>query len=933
MPVRPRGPRLLLAAVLMTMAGLAGAPSAVAEPAASGASAAPDTALVPRPVVVQQDADKAPFALRPSLAVIADGEAARVASQLAGDLRDATGFRVPVRAHGGANAIHITVDPAARYTVDGAAPTPESYVLDVNSDGVSINARTAHGAFNGVQSLRQLLPAWAESRTPVVTDWRVPATHIEDAPRFSYRGVMLDVARSFQDVDAVKRYIDKLSRMKMSVLHLHLADDQGWRIEITNDGKAAGDPIDYSALHRESGATAMNQQGYRGELGRTGYYTQKQYRDIVAYARDRFVTVVPEVDIPSHTNAALHAIPQLNTDRSLPAPNPKTGVVDWNGTGNVGYSALDERHDLTYTFVEHVFQQLAEMTGGPYVHIGGDESHAMGHTRYVDFISRAVPRIKAATGVGTMGWTEYAEAGLSQKPGFWDGSVVQYWVGSGDWVRDFIAKGGKAVVSAAGGSYLDQKYTKDTPIGLTWACGGTCDFQRYYGWDPTTTVSGGIPEAGVLGVEGPLWSETLRGGDQAEFLTLPRAAAILETGWTPKAQKDVADFASRLAQLGPRLTVAGTNFYESPGARWAATVAGTDTVAPSGVTTRHELGLVAAPGTKVSEDGTEIVPDTVATDGDPASSSALTESLTATAKCEERVLPVTFTQSQARDSLHAAGLYTATVEAAFPQDTTCVLTPSVGDPVSVRVRVSDARAEDRNAPAATPALEVPQNVKAGTWVPLKLTGFEPGYVDIRIDDKTLYTVRADAAGRFARHGVVPAATYDGTHTISAVQGDRSARQTVSVASELRPLPNPIDRSTLRVHDVDSQETVGENGAAANAIDGDLNTIWHTQWYSASPDFPHHVTLDLGKQYDVTGLQYTQRQNARNGRIKDYRIEVSVDGTTWKEAANDSFTEALTPQNAEFNAIRGRYVRLTGLSSQAGNAFAGAAEISVGGRPV
>ncbi|MFC9248497.1 family 20 glycosylhydrolase [Streptomyces sp. NPDC057136] len=934
-PLRRRKPFLLFAAILTTLAGLAGAPSAGAESVPSTASTG--TALIPRPVVVQQDDDEKPFLLRHSLTVVAHGEAARVGEQLAAQLRRATGFRVPVLRNGQGDSIRVTVDPAATYTVNGTAPTPESYVLDVNRGGVTITARTAHGAFNGVQTLRQLLPAWADSRTPVVTDWRVPATRIEDAPRFSYRGVMLDVARSFQEVDEVKRYIDTLSRLKMSVLHLHLADDQGWRIEITDDGKAPGDPIDYKALHRVSGATAMNQRGYRNELGRTGYYTQKQYRDIVAYAKERFVTIVPEVDVPSHTNAILHAIPQLNTARSLPAPDPRTGVVDWNGTGDVGYSALDERHDLTHTFVRHVFRQLAEMTGGPYVHIGGDESHAMGHERYVDFISRAVPDVKAATGVGVMGWSEYAEAGLDQKPGFWDGSVVQYWVGSGDWVRDFIAKGGKAVVSAAGGSYLDQKYTGDTPIGLTWACGGTCDFQRYYDWDPTTTVSGGIPETGVLGVEGPLWSETVRGGDQAGFLTLPRAAAILETGWTPKERKNVADFGARLAQFGSHLTVAGANFYESPGARWAATVAGTDAVAPRAVASRVGLGLVAAPGTKVSEDGTQIVPDTVSTDGDPASASALTEPLTATATCGESVLPVTFTQSRVRDSLHAAGLYTAGVKAAFTREATCVLTPSVGDPVSVRVRPVDTPAEDRttSAPAApaAPELSVPDEVKAGTWVPLKLTGFTPGYVDIRVDGKTLYTVRADEAGAFARHGVIPATTYDGTRTISAVQGDRSARETVSVTSGLRPLPDLIDQSSLRVEDTDSQETVGENGAAVNTIDGDPNTFWHTQWYGAAPDFPHHITLDLGKQHDVTGLQYTQRQNARNGRIKDYRIEVSVDGTTWTQVATGSFTEALTPQNVEFNAGRGRYVRLTGLDSPAGNAFAGAAELNVGGRPV
>ncbi|MFD4256787.1 family 20 glycosylhydrolase [Streptomyces sp. NPDC058534] len=933
MPSRRCRPYLLFAAVLATVVGLVSAPSASAEQAPT-AAAPGGTALVPRPVVVQQDAGERPFVLRPSLKVVARGEAADVGEQLAGQLRRATGFRVPVRSDGHGNAVAITVDPKADYTVDGAAPTAESYVLDVNSRDVSITARTAHGAFNGVQTLRQLLPAWAGSATPVVTDWRVPATHIEDAPRFSYRGVMLDVARSFQEVDEVKRYIDTLSRMKMSVLHLHLADDQGWRIQITNDGKEPGDPIDYSALHRVSGTTAMNQRGHRDELGRTGYYTQEQYRDIVAYAKERFVTVVPEVDVPSHTNAALHAIPQLNTDRSLPARDAKTGVVDWNGSGDVGYSALDERHDLTYTFVKHVFRQLAEMTGGPYVHMGGDESHAMGHERYVDFVTRAVPAVKEATGTGIMGWSEYAEAGLSQQPGYWDGSVVQYWVGSGDWVRDFIDKGGKAVVSAAGGSYLDQKYTPDTPIGLTWACGGTCDFQRYYDWDPTTTVSGGIPESGVLGVEGPLWSETVRGGDQAEFLTLPRAAAILETGWTPKDQKNVTDFGERLARLGSHLTVAGANFYESPGAGWAATVAGTDATAPRAVTSRVGLGRVAAPGTKVSEDGTRIVPDTVSTDGDPASASALTEPLTATATCGKRDLPVTFTQSRARDSLHSAGVYTAGVKAAFTRPTTCVLTPSVGDPVSVRVRPAAPHTEDRTPAAAhAPKLSIPDDVKAGTWVPLKLAGFAPGYVEIRIDGKTVYTVRADASGAFDRHGVIPAGTYNGVREVSAVQGDRVARRSVSVDSEVRPLPDPIDQSTLRVHDVDSEETTGEDAAAVNAVDGDRSTFWHTQWAGGAPDFPHHITLDLGKRYDVTGLQYVQRQNARNGRIKDYRVEVSEDGATWTRVATGSFTEALTPQNVEFGAERGRYVRLTGLDSHAGNAFAAAAELNVGGRPV
>ncbi|MGW2544732.1 family 20 glycosylhydrolase [Kitasatospora sp. NPDC001574] len=781
--VRHRGPRLVLAAALAALVGAAGMPTvtAAAAPAADPA-AAPATALIPQPVVIGQNAGAAPFVLRDSLVVVAAGEAAPIGAQLAEQLRAATGFQVPVRQDGGDNAIRITVDPAAKYTVGGAAPTDESYVLDVDQGGVSILARTGHGAFNGVQSLRQLLPAWASSVTPVVADWQVPATHIEDAPRFSYRGVMLDVARSFKEVDEVKRTIDTLSRLKMSVLQLHLSDDQGWRIEITNEGKAAGDPIDYTALTRVSGTTAMNEWGYRNELGRTGYYTQAQYRDIVAYAKARFVTVVPEVDVPGHSNAALHAIPQLNTQRSLPAPQPGKGSADWNGTHKVGYSALDERNELSYTFIDHVFRQLAGMTGGPYVHIGGDEAKAMGTSRYVDFVKRAVPRVQKATGVGTIGWSEYAQAGLSQGPGYWNGSVVQYWEGDTNRVRDFVSKGGKAVVSDATGAYLDQKYTADTPIGLSWACKTDiepCDFQRYYDWDPTTKL--GLPEAGVLGVSAPLWSETVRGREQAEFLTMPRAAAVLEIGWTPAARKNTADFGTRLARFGPYLTVAGTNFYESPGAKWSATVAGTHAVAPNAVTARHRLGLVAAPGTKLSANGTAIVPDTVATDGDPASSTTLAKPLTATATCADTTLPVTFTQSRPRDNLHGAGLYTASVEAKFTQNTTCVLTPTEGKPVTVQVTMSSTPADGgaQSTPGA-PAISAPQDVTAGTWVPLELTGFAPGYVDIRIDDKTVYTVRAGEDGRFTRHGVIPAATQTGPHTISAVQGNRSARTTATV---------------------------------------------------------------------------------------------------------------------------------------------------------
>ncbi|WP_139415551.1 family 20 glycosylhydrolase [Agromyces laixinhei] len=897
--------------------------------------------LVPKPVSVEQ-LDAESFTIAPDSAIVASGDAAGPAELLAEQLRSATGFPIPVdETSNGDGDITLSVDPAADYPAGGEGEdvADEAYLLESSASGVSITGSTGHGVFNGVQTLRQLLPVWAASETPTTTPLTVPAVEIGDAPRFAYRGVMIDVARSFQTVDEIKAQIDTLAGVKMNTLHMHLADDQGWRIEITNDGKAAGDPIDYSKLTDVSGKTAMSQTWYHGEIGHTGYYTQADFAEIVDYARDRHVAIVPEVDVPSHTNAALHAIPELNTARSLPAKNPETGVVPWNGTGSVGYSALDEQHELSYVFVEHVFSQLAEMSGSDYVHIGGDESHDMGHDRFVDFVTQVVPRVRAATGVGTIGWSEYAEAGLSQGEGYWDGSVVQYWIGSGDWVRDFVAKGGKAVVSAAGGSYVDQKYDASTPIGLSWACSGSCDFDRYYDWDPTTTVSGGIPEAGVLGVEAPLWSETVRGGDQSEFLVLPRAISVLETGWTAQDAKNVDDFTQRLGQLGARLTVEGSNYYESARATWDASVAGAELTARTGSEAGWPVGSIAAPGTKLSVDGATIAADTVTSDGDPASRSSITEPVTAQLACPSGTTPIVFTTDQARDPVHGAGLYTATASRTFTAAESCTLETSGGlaasTPVEVGVAADAALPAEPFSPTTDPELVIGDggaDLVAGDWTRVQLDGFEDGqFVELRIDGTPFGSVRTGAVGTFDGYVPIPAATEAGAATVTAVEGTRTAEASVVIDSDVEPLPDLIDQSTLSIADVDSEETVGEDGAAENAIDGDPATFWHTQWQGAQPAFPHHITIDLGTEYDVSGLQYVRRQNNVNSVFKDYEVFVSTDGVTWGEpVATGSFSTATTPQNVALEVTRGRYVKLVGLNSLAGNAFGGAAEINIGG---
>ncbi|WP_157973796.1 beta-N-acetylhexosaminidase [Desertihabitans aurantiacus] len=783
-PMRPRPTRTTLAALLaaaaLTVPLLPTATDATATPQATPAAEVDALGLVPQPASVEV-ADAEPWRLTPTTRIAAAGEARPVARALAEELRTSTGFRLPVPARPRPGDLQIVVDEDAAYTVEGEAPTEESYVLDVTADGATITARTAHGAFNGVQTLRQLLPAWVGSDRPVTTDWTVPAVHIEDAPRFAYRGVMLDVARSFQEVDTVKRYLDTLASFKASHLHLHLADDQGWRIEITNEGRVEGDTIDYTRLTEISGDTAMNERGYRSELGRSGYYTQEEYREIVEYARERHITVVPEVDVPGHTNAALHAIPQLNTERSLPARDPETGVVDWNGTAAVGYSALDELHEPTYHFVNHVFGQLADLTQGPLVHVGGDESHDMGHERYVDFVSRAVPEVRETTGVGVMGWTEFAEAGLTQGEGYWEGSVVHYWVGSGDWVRDFVSKGGKAVVSDAGRSYLDMKYDPSTPIGLSWACSGDCDYPRYYDWEPTTVVEGGLAEEDILGVEAPMWSETIRGEDQAMYMALPRAAAILETGWSQAEDKDVDSFSTRLGALGAHLTVAGTNFYESRRAPWQWTVAGLEATVRKGRAGTVDVGLVAAPGTKLSADGTALVPDTVTTDGDPASQSVLTEPLTAVLRCGTDELPVTFRTEEPRGELHAAATYTASVSGTFDAATDCSLETSAGPTAPVTLSLGRPVVEPEPE-LGEPTLEVQDGVLAsGQWFDLSVSGFAPEqHLDVLLDGTLVYRLHTDEQGRFDRTALVPRGTPAGEHELVVAQGERRVATTITV---------------------------------------------------------------------------------------------------------------------------------------------------------
>ncbi|MFJ6199373.1 family 20 glycosylhydrolase [Micromonospora sp. NPDC092111] len=444
-----------------------------------------------------------------------------------------TGAGVPAARTAGPGEVGV---PAARAAgeVDVDVLGPEGYRLDVTPAEVRITATTATGLFHGVQTLRQLLPAEVESRTPVDARWVVSGGVIVDRPRFTYRGAMLDVSRHFFGVDDVLRVIDHLARYKLNRLHLHLTDDQGWRIAVDS----------WPRLATVGGTTEVGG-------GPGGWYTAADYRRIIGHAARRHVTVVPEVDLPGHTNAALVAYPELAPDKV--APPPYTGT-------EVGFSYVDPTDERTYDFVADVLGEVAALTPGPWLHVGGDEAFKVKGTAYTGFVER-VQRIVAGLGKTVVGWHQIAPAGHTA------GRVLQWWGTTGDdpVVVDAVRRGARVILSPADHAYLDMKYAPDTPIGHDWA--GLIDVHRAYGWDPAAHLNGVPPEA-VLGVEAPLWTESVTSLAEVEFMLLPRLPALAELAWSPPATHDWAGFRDRLAGHGPRWSTAGITFHRAPEIPW-----------------------------------------------------------------------------------------------------------------------------------------------------------------------------------------------------------------------------------------------------------------------------------------------------------------------------------------------------------------------------
>ncbi len=505
-----------------------------------------EAGLIPLPQEISDGSGTFELTAKTGIRLVGASEKLTAIGELLGNsLRPATGFDLPLSKDSGEITLELT----------GSGPS-EGYELEISDAGVRITASGEAGLFYGVQTLIQLFPSDIAQNTVQSRDWVLPQGKVVDTPEFAYRGSMLDVARHFISKEDVKFYIDQMASMKLNYLHLHLTDDQGWRIEIKSWPK-------------------LTEIGGSSEVGggKGGFYTQEEYKELVAYAAERYITIVPEIDMPGHTNSALASYAELNPgvnlpvgqgldslnkaplDYQLPITAPQASQM-YTGI-EVGWSTFAPQLEVTYAFIDSVVREISELSPGPYFHIGGDESHVTEKEDYVYFVER-VQDIVSKYGKTSMGWDEVATAKLLP------GNVAQFWAKEENAI---LAKnhGNQVLLSPAKKAYLDMQYDSLSRIGLHWAA--YIELDSAYLWDPATYVKG-LTKEDILGVEAPLWSETVTNRSDINYLAFPRLAALAEVAWTSKEKRSWEGFSSRIPIQGDRWTIQGVDFYKSPKVTW-----------------------------------------------------------------------------------------------------------------------------------------------------------------------------------------------------------------------------------------------------------------------------------------------------------------------------------------------------------------------------
>ena len=502
-------------------------------------------ALVPPPRELQLlDGD---LVLYPTTRILYQADLEGEAQLLADMLRRVTGFPfelITERPALGSSLIELEV---------GTGIESEGYHLVVTQNEIKIHGGDAHGVFHGIQTLLQLLPAAVYGRGPRVNiAWTVPHVHIKDGPHFGWRGAMLDCCRHFMPAHFVKKFIDVLAMHKMNVFHWHLTEDQGWRIEIKKYPRLT----EVGAYRAETLLGHHDAYSTRDGIPHGGFYTQEEIREIVAYAAARHITIIPEIEVPGHCQAALASYPEYGPAHATHQVNTQW-LIDRN--------AIFFPSEETFAFLRDVFTEVAELFPSEIIHVGGDEAiHECwendpdarkimaelgietGKELQAYFIKR-VRRILADLGRKLAGWDEILEGELEA------GATITVWRGMGR-VSTATAGGHDVVACSMEDTYFDYYQTASIEAEPL-AIGGVLTLERTYGFNPIPADLPPGDEGRILGLQGQLWAEYMKTPEGVEYMAFPRMTAIAETGWCGTAGKDFGDFSERLRHHLKRLDV------------------------------------------------------------------------------------------------------------------------------------------------------------------------------------------------------------------------------------------------------------------------------------------------------------------------------------------------------------------------------------------
>jgi hexosaminidase len=520
----------------------------------------PAVNLIPQPVDVQQS--EGLFLLTQTSTVGYDNQDVRkIAEMFSQKMNSATGFSIKPQQVSTAS-IQFKINK-----VTDAQIGKEGYTLVSSPNGVVISANGTPGLFYGMQTLLQLLPKEIESKTTVNATWSVPSVKITDYPRFGWRGIMLDVSRNFFTKEEVKEYIDQISRFKYNTFHWHLTDDNGWRIEIKSLPKLTEVGAWRVPRYGQFSKRAEPKQGEAATVG--GFYTQTDIKEIIQYAQDRNVTIVPEVDVPGHSMAAIAAYPELSCTKDPNTKvNPGSSFSEWYNDGTFKMmidNTLNPSDEKVYAFLDKVFTEIATLFPNQYIHVGGDECYKgfwtkdpgcqalmkkMNMTKPEElqaYFMKRVESILKSKGKKLIGWDEILEGGIAPE------ATVMSWRGIKGGIE--AAKlGHDVVMTPTTFAYIDYQQGEPTIEPPIYA---SLRLNKCYSFDP---VPEGVDAKYILGGQGNLWTEQIVTLRHAEYMVWPRGWALAEDFWSPNASKNWNNFIQRVEKQFARYDIAGINY-------------------------------------------------------------------------------------------------------------------------------------------------------------------------------------------------------------------------------------------------------------------------------------------------------------------------------------------------------------------------------------